>query len=488
MADLAPTTAPAASAPPPSAPAPAAAPATPASTPFTPSKPTPPGGINPSFAKSIFDALDAEPVGAGEGGEASVKAAEIPVAQVPSIEPTKEPGAEPAAAAPDVGEQLPVNIREALKKSGLDPKLQSSIADAWFIKQDLSKHGTPLPALRQFIADAPKYLTLAPTYEVLETMAETAQVARSIAEGFKQATPEGFQQFTGALLQQNPAAVVGWLDFMLRNVDGLASGFRQHFGGELADTFVSQLDSFVDQRVLNGIAQMRKRAEEARAKGDEDNEVWDEVAGYVEKFFGLSPEARQAAAVPGRPDPRDMRIKQLESERQQVFATRVEQFTDGVFNQAGTALDTELKQHLAEKCKGLPPKVIQRIYKEIGGENGALYRELLKNPHVSARAKAIEQNGRYDKEHFQKLSAFYIDAGKHLLANVAAPIITEYAEFAVPAAEQRKEQLERHVNRRDPGASGAPAISGAPKPQLTGTPKDIFNALDAQAQAEGLGF
>lgn len=475
------TSAPAASAPPPSAPATSApAPAT------TSSTPTRPDGINPGFAKSVFDSFDAAESGSSDG-VIDASSQEIPVAQTP--EAVAAPALDPMLT-PTEGlegqEALPANIREALKNSGLDPKLQKHLADSEFIRRDLAKSGTPLPVLRQYIQDAPKYLAIAPSVEVLETMAETALVARNVHEGFTSNTPDGFKTFTAALLQSNPQAVVGWMGWMLGQTDGMVSGLKQHFGQEASDQLVGHLDTFVDQRVSNGIARMRQQGAAAKEKGDDEGAVWSEVADYMEQFFGLAPEA-QKARQQSKPDPRDLKIQQLEGERKQQQTARVEAFHDNVFNQAGTALDGALKTYLADKCKGLPPALAQEIYDKIGGEQGALYRELLDNPHLKARAQAIEQKGRYDRNTFQALTDFYVGQGTRLMENVAAPIIKKFSEFAIPADAVRRQRLEATVARRDPGASGVPALNrqpanARPAPARTAA-QSIFDEFDRQADS-----
>lgn len=470
------TSTPAPSAPPPAS-APAAAPPAPVSTPSTPSQPTPYGKLNPSVTQSIFDQLDATDAGGAPAQEAA--ATEIPIAQVPGSEPTTEPSvALPLEVAP-AEDALPQKVRDALK-SLPDRKLADALAESYHVVRDLKKSGLPVASIRQFIADAPQYLAVAPSVDVLRHMADTANVAGDLGNGFAEGGVEGFKRVTGALIQSNPQSFVGLTDFLLRNTDYLTEGLTQNFGAGVANEFTRATDGFVDSRNRNVIANMRARAAAAEKNGSPDDEVWGEVADKMEEFLRLGEKDRPR---PSRPDPRDERIRQLEGEKQNEIATRLEQFTDGVFNAAGTQLSQAIDKFLSPHINGYPEEARADIVEIVGTK---LYNELLGNKNIQARARAIYQNGRYDKNHFENLTKFYVEVGGRLLGNIAAPVLAKYAKITAPRRTEEAGRLARHTQRRDPGASGGPPSAPALKPiSSLSNPKDIFALLDAQAGDTG---
>lgn len=471
------TSSPAPSAPPP-APAPAAAPSAPVSTPSTPSQPTPYGKLNPSVTQSIFDQLDAADTGGTPAPDEAT--AEIPVAKVPGSEPTTEPTtAEPALETAPGEDVLPQKVRDALK-SLPDRKLADALAESYHVVRDIKKSGLPVSTIRQFITDAPQYLAVAPSVDVLQHLAQTAQFANELGTGFVEGGVDGFKRMTGALIQSNPQSFVGLTDFLLRNTDYLAQGLTQNFGAGVAAEFTRATDGFTDSRNRNVIANMRARAAAAEKNGTPDDEVWGEVADKMEEFLKLGEKDRPR---PSRPDPRDERIRQLEGEKQNEVATRREQFTDGVFNSAGTQLSQRIEKFLGPKIKGYPDEAREDIVKIVGEK---LYKELLENKNIQARARAIYQSGRYDKNHSQNLTNFYVEVGGRLLGNIAAPVLNKYAKITAPRRTEETERLDRHTQRRDPGASGGPPSAPGLKPiSSLSNPKDIFALLDAQAGDAG---
>lgn len=472
------TSSPAPSAPPPAS-APAAAPSAPAATPATPSQPTPYGRLNPSVTRSIFDQLDAADTGGAPAPDETET--EIPVAKVPGSEPTTEPTipAEAALEAAPGEDVLPQKVRDALK-SLPDRKLADALAESYHVVRDIKKSGLPVATIRQFIADAPQYLAVAPSVDVLKQIAETAGFANDLGTGFVEGGVDGFKRMTGALIQSNPQSFVGLTDFLLRNTDQLTQGLTQNFGAGVANEFTRVTDGFADSRNRNVIANMRARAAAAEKNGTPDDEVWGEVADKMEEFLKLGEKDRPR---PSRPDPRDERIRQLEGEKQHEVATRIEQFQDGVYNSAGHQLQQSLEKYLAPKIKGYPDEARADIV-EIVGKN--LYKELLENKNILARARAIYQNGRYDKGHFDNLTKFYVEVGGRLLGNVAEPVLAKYAKITAPRRTEEAERLARHTQRRDPGASGGPPSAPTLKPiSSLSNPQDIFALLDAQAEGNG---
>lgn len=465
--------APAASAPPPAS-APAAVPSAPASPSSTPAQPTPYGKLNPSKTQDIFNRLDAESATPAAGEE-------IPVAKVPGSEPSNEPAptADPALEAAAGEGELPQKVRDALKVLNNKP-LENALAEAYHVTREIKKTGLPVATIRQFIQDAPKYLEVAPSLDVLQHMAETSAFATDLGTGFVDGSTEGYQKFTGALLQSNPQSFVGYADFLLRNSDKFVAGLSQHYGAEVAGAFARATDSFRDEGNRNVIQNMRAIAEAAEKNGKPDDEVWAEVADKMEEFLRLKENDQPRA---NRPDPRDEKIRRLETEKQQQAATHVAQFTDGVFNTAGHHLEGKVASFLDSRIKGYPDEARADILELVSKK---LYSELLENKHIKARARAIENSGRYDRDHFQKLSKFYIETGERLIGNIAAPILNKYAKITAPRRTEEKERLDRHQARRDPGASGGPPSAAAVKPLSSyKSPKDIFAALDAQAGDNG---
>lgn len=476
MSANAPTSAPTSA--PASAPAPSSSggASTPASTSSTPSSPTPYGGVPRSAMDKIFAELDSAGGDVSEAPEAA--AAPPPIAKVPSSEPPPPDPAQVAEQAAPGEEQLNQSVRDALKAIP-DPRLRKQLADGQFILRDLSKAGLPLPAVRQFIQDAPKYLEIAPTVETLQSMAETSRLANGLGSDFMTGTPEGYQNFAGALVQANPESFVGLVDFVLGNSTEIVKALQTNLGTEIASQYRGAIDRFCDGIFANVATAMRAKAEEGG-----DSEVLGEVAEELEKFLGLDKAKAQAQAGPARPDPRDQRIAALEAEKAQQVQQARERFASGVYNTAGQHLDQQIASFVNSKGN-LTTNQRTALDKQIGDR---LYEILLTNEAIQQKHQAIERSGRWDKAHFDQLTQLYKTAGERLLPQVAANVYREFWSLVGPEVSNRQAKITAQVQRRDVGASGAPTAPRPAAPQLPSGVrgekawKHLFAGIDAAAE------
>jgi hypothetical protein len=470
----APTTAPASSAPPPSAPASTPAPSSP------PSTQAKYGEIPRSKAQEIWDQIDQ---GAGtktpeEGGATTpdelLADTEIPVAGTPEItEPA--PPVEPAVVDPSASPNeatLPPKLRDSLKAI-TDPKVRAYLADSAHMRATFQKTGLPFAQLNQFIAEAPQYLQKAPTLDVLDHIATTAEQANAISSEFMAGTDEGFKNFNQTLLEAGPVPFVQNLGFLFNNLDAIAGVVKQNFGDNLYRQIEQFRDGLIDRGVSHLIAKMRAEATEGG-----DKEVLGEVADELEKYTGLK-ERVAARAQPRRADPRDLRIQALETEKERAVAEQREHFASSVFSQAGGTIEKNVTDLVTKKGSGFTQEAREELSKAI---SDAIYNELLNNPNVVSRVKAIDAAGKWDQAHQEQRVKFYESAAERLLGTIAPPMLKRMAQLTSPGIAQRQQKVAAQIARKDPGASGSPPRPRVEMPKSS-NPKEIFDHLDQLAAA-----
>ena len=470
-----------ASSPPPSAPASTPAPSSP-----PPSAPTKYGEVPKSRAAQIWADIDKAaaiktPSEEGVAGdEAALTADQIPVAETPG---TPETAAQTDAAVVDPQASpneatLPPRLRESLK-GVTDPKVRAYLADSAHMRATLQKNGLPFDQTLQFIAEAPQYLQKAPTLDVLNQIAATAEQTNAVGADFVSGTDAGHQNFTRTLLQAGPVPFVQYLGFLFNNTDNVIGGLKQNFGDALGRQVEQFRDSLMDRGTQNVIARMRSKAEEGG-----DFEVLSEVADELEKFVGLK-ERATARVQPQRADPRDLEIQRLQGEQQRAISAQRETFNSGVFNQAGNAIESKISAFIEQKGSGFTKEAKAELVKAIGT---SIYEQLLNNPNVIARVKAIYQTGKWDAAHAQQLTNFYNSAADRLLGVVATPALRRMAQLTGAAMATRQQKVAAQIARKDPGASGSPPRPSVAGPPQTKNPKDIFDWYDKQALArQGAG-
>jgi hypothetical protein len=467
------------------APAPSAPPSAPASTPAPSSPPSTPakyGEVPKSKAQELWAKFDAD-AATKTPGEQAAPPEGITVDQIPEAKPPEQAAPEaPAAVDPQASPNeatLPPKLREHLK-SITDPKARAYLADSAHMRATISRTGLPFAQLNQFISEAPQYLQKAPTLDVLNQIAQTAEEANSIGADFLSGAEDGHARFSQKLLSAGPVPFVQYLGFLFNNTDYMIGALRQNFGEALGAQVEQFRDNLMDRGISNVVARMRAGQKEADEAGKES--VLGEVADELEKFVGLKERSEARTARP-RVDPRDLRIQTLEQQNQQALVQQREQFTSGIFQQAGNVIDKSIVDIVTKKASGFTQEAKNECIEAIGNQ---LYSQLLTNKNVVARVNAIDQTGRWDAAHSKQRIDFYTSAAERLIGVIATPILQRMAQITGAGRVARQQKVAAQIERRDPGASGSPPRERIPMP--TGRdPKELFAYLDKQAEARGAG-
>lgn len=456
--------------------------ATPVTTPATtPSPVETPSAFKGKGMGEVFKAADAE-VEAEVAATATQTKKEIvdellkgpDERQEASAEKTAEEGPEDAEQAKDKEDDPELTdkdwrVRVSKVKKALevvsDPKLRKMLVDSFMTVEGYRKAGIRL-------SDIEHYKSIAPTPEVLDEIAATADEMRSLRAAIASNSEEGVHHIMRTLVQVSPQGTRNFVAALANHMEEIHPPAWRAMGMKLTRNLVATMrraakegnplleDSARDVAIITGL-----EADES-SENSERLELPPEIQREREELELLK---RQEVE----------RRQQEERARRDAAMGELRDFHQGVMSDAFQEGAKVVEGWIEENVGSYNNATKAKLFDSIGD---ALVRRIDQNPHIQDQYNKILGSSYNTPEHRERARRYLVSQAKALLPIVAAPILREFSEIADGVNSRRQEKLNTASARRDLGSSGVAPTAPRVRP-LSGRGKtydQVFAEFEAQ--------